>query len=477
LKRITMKKKAIIVFATVVALLAGIAAVSYVRQADDQFQLIPQKRIVERSGEAEEAEVGTGWSTKEDPGEAVKEALGMALAGKKSRVPHFAIVFATSGGDTQQILLQLRELLGDKTRIYGGSSDSRGVMTDKGFVKAAETGYGYGPPQRKHALAIMTVTSEYINFGVGSANCAAYPSVQEASKAATLNAILNAGKPQSEMPRIVLVTTPSSLEEEAIEGIEQVLGTETPIIGGTAGGPVSTSFGERQAYASGISLTAIYTDLPMGWTFEAGFDVPDQHSGVVTKVEGRTIAEIDNRPSLDVYDEWLDGHIGQLAEKSTDPASIRELLTLHPLYRKYTSPSGQNYFLFSHPWPKDDSLKSRSFTTSTQIKEGERVYLCHGSWQTLLNRIGNLPRKAKLNAGIRIDTKPILGIGYICAGAMGVIPESEREKISLLINHANNGAPFIGPFTWGEQGHFPGMANAHGNLLTGFLVIGERPKK
>ncbi len=77
-------------------------------------------------------------------------------------------------------------------------------------------------------------------------------------------------------------------------------------------------------------MAAIYTDLPVGWTFEAGFDIPDKHSGIVTKFEGQPLVEIDNRPSLDVHDKCLGGHIGQLAEKSTDPASIRELLTLHP---------------------------------------------------------------------------------------------------------------------------------------------------
>jgi hypothetical protein len=350
-------------------------------------------------------------------------------------------------------------------------------MTDKGFIKAAQKGYGYGPPQHRRTLAIMTITSNHIVFGVGSADCGDYSSVQEASQAAMWKAILSAGKPLSPVPRIVLVTSPRGMEEEAIEGIEKVVGRDTPIIGGTAGGPIFSAFGEKEAYSSGISLAAIYTDLPIGWAFEAGFDVPDKHSGVVTKVEGREILEIDHRPSLDVYDEWLDGHIGRLAEKSTDPALIRELLTLHPLYRKYTSANGQTYFLFSHPWPKDDSPASRSISTSTRIKEGERIYLCHGSWQTFLNRIGNLPRKAKLSAGIGTHQKPILGIGYICAGVMGVIPDSEREKMSLLINHSNNGAPFIAPFTWGEQGNFPGTANVHGNLLTGFLVIGERPKK
>jgi hypothetical protein len=144
-----------------------------------------------------------------------------------------------------------------------------------------------------------------------------------------------------------------------------------PILGGTTGGQQLAAFGEREVYDKGVPLAAIYADLPVGWTFEAGFGVPDKHSGIVTKVERRALVEIDNRPSLDVHDEWFEGHIGQLAEKSTDPASIRELLTLPPPYRKCTAPSGQHFFLFSHPWPRDDFLKIRSVTTSTKIKGGK----------------------------------------------------------------------------------------------------------
>ena len=153
---------------------------------------------------------------------------------------------------------------------------------------------------------------------------------------------------------------------------------------------------------------------------------------------------------------------------------IRDLLTLHPLYRKYTSPSGQVYQLFSHPWAKDFTLKEKSVMTSTKIKTGERVYLSHGTWETLLNRIGNLPKNAKTSGNIDDATTPVLGIGYLCNGVMGVIPETERSKMSLLINYANKNSPFISTFTSGEQGHFTGVGNRHGNLLTSFIVIGQK---
>jgi len=441
--------------------------------AQEEFKLVPKEKIKTTNGGITGTEVGTGWSANENPEEAVKEAVDMALEGKTNKNPDFAIIFASSGSNLSLILSKAKELLGSKIKIYGGTSDSRAVMTDKGFVKATEKGYEYSKMEGKRGLAVMTINSEDIIFGVGSADFSAYTSVHEASKAAVINAILDAGKQTNELPDIILLTPTIGDEEEVVEGVEEVVGKETIILGGTTGGPTQAVFGEDKAYDKGVSLAVIYTNLPIGWTFEGGFDTKMPGSGIVTKVDGQHIIEIDNRPALDVYNEWLNGEIDRLYEKVKDPAEIRDLLTLSPIYRKYTSPSGQDYFLFSHPWPRDDTLVDRAVSTSTKIKVGERIYFSKGTWETLVNRIGNLPKNAKIKGNIELNKKPLFAIGYICAGVMGTIPESEREKLPVLINYANNNAPFIAPFTWGEQGHFPGVGNKHGNLLTSFIVVGE----
>lgn len=459
--------------------LAGVACVLAlilfsVHTSPKRLQLVPTKPVSEQAVPSADAEIGTGWSTAADPREAVAQALTMALEGKKHRNPDFVVLFATSGSDMNTVLASAREILGKDAKIYGGTSDSRGVMTDKGFVAAARKGYGYTKTGGNRALAVMTVTSKSIVFGIGSANCPDYFSVQECAGAAVKRALRSAGKSQDQSPDLVLLTAPRSLEEECLEGIQSIVGIRTPVIGGTAGGPVFGSLGETEVYGKGVSLAVIYTELPVGWVFEGGFDVADEHSGMVTRVDAQAILEIDHRPALEVYDEWLGGHIGRLFNETRDYSQVRTLLTLHPLYRKYTSPDGETYFLFSHPWPKEMTLTDKAVMTSTKIKEGERIHLSHGSWETFLNRIGKLPRTAKMRGGISHSAKPLFGIGYICAGVMGVIPPSERQKMPHLINNLNNGAPFIGTFTWGEQGYFPGIGNKHGNLLTSFVVVGHR---
>ena len=451
---------------------AGMAWLFLFSGKEKELQLTPMGSPLADLPMPQGTEVGTGWSLGDNPSDAVNEAIEMAMGGRKDKAPDFAVIFAGSGSDLEAILREVRKGLGKETRLYGGTSDSRAIMTNKGFVKTSAQ--AYAPTQQKSSLAIMTVTSKDITFGVGSADFSAYPSVREASKAALLKAMQSAGKSSQELPRVILTTVTFEAGEEALEGIEEVAGKEAVVLGGTAGGPRFAVFGEDAVYERGISVAVVYTDLPVGWVFEGGFDVKDTPSGAVTKVDGYVISEIDGRPALDVYDEWLGGRIRQLVAEVDNPRTVRDLLTLHPLYRQYTHEDSRDYFLFSHPWPKDQTLQDKSIRTSTRIKEGERVHLSHGTWETLLNRIGNLPAAARFNAGIRSEGRPVLAIATICAGVMGVIPEQEREKMPFLINYANGDAPFIANFTWGEQGHLPGIGNKHGNLLTSFLVIGDR---
>lgn len=459
-------------------MLSGIAAICFFfipHVHSQEFKPIYKKRSFQNNQVVNGTKVGTGWSTKNDPKKAVEEAFSMAMNGNLDESPEFAVVFASSGSRMQSILLAINELFGGKTKIYGGSSDSRAVMINKGYIKASKRAYEYAKMEGEKCLAVMTVSSEKITFGVGSADCNNHVTVKNAGSKAIVKAINSAGKKIADVPQAILLTAPSGQEEETIIGIEEVVGNNVPILGGTAGGPAFASFGTDSVYEKGISLAVIYTDLKVGWRFEGGFDVKDRHSGIVTKVNGQHIEEIDNRPALDVYDEWLGGEIRIFLSKHKNRLDrVRELLTLHPLYRKYIGSEGNAYSLFSHPWPKDKYLIEKAISTSTKIKAGERVYLSHGTWETLLNRIGNLPKHAKENAGLPDNSSPLFAIGYICAGVMGTIPESERDKMAYLMNYSNANSPFIAPFTWGEQGYFPGVGNKHGNLCTSFLVIGKK---
>ena len=234
------------------------------------------------------------------------------------------------------------------------------------------------------------------------------------------------------------------------------------------------AIGNDHAYNKGVSIAVMYTDLPIGWVFEAGFERQDKFSGIVTKMDGQRIVEIDGMPAYEVYDKWLGGEVTRLRQLGEKSDTFRDFLSLHPLFRKRQAPDGNTYTIFSHPWAPNKNLITNGLNTTTDIKVGDRVYLSYGTWEVLLNRIGNLPINARRSIDLDDKAPVLLGIGTICGGVMGVIPDEERMKFPVLINYANRKAPFIASFTWGEQGALPGVGYQHCNLTTSFLIIGTK---
>jgi putative nucleotidyltransferase with HDIG domain len=210
------KKLVILGIAFVAAVMAIIVLLAGTWTNQKEFRLIPKPKAaqggVSRVGGTT---VGTGWSASDDPVTAVREAMDMALGGQPTASADFVILFASAGSDAQAILTEARRRLGAEVKIYGGTSDSRGVMTDRGYIRVSTRGYGIAAMESKHGLTVMAITSQEILFGVGSVNYADYPSVQEAGKAAVTQAMASAGKTAALRPRAVL-TSPTLGGEEAV---------------------------------------------------------------------------------------------------------------------------------------------------------------------------------------------------------------------------------------------------------------------
>lgn len=92
-----------------------------------------------------------------------------------------------------------------------------------------------------------------------------------------------------------------------------------------------------------------------------------------------------------------------------------------------------------------------------------------------MNRVGNLPRLAKVRGGFNVEARPLLGIGYVCEGVRSVIPPGEVDKMTYLLDDGMKHSPLLVMFTGGEEALFPGIGYKHANLSTGFVVIGDAP--
>jgi len=187
--------------------------------------------------------------------------------------------------------------------------------------------------------------------------------------------------------------------------------------------------------------------------------------GSITKAEGRVIYEINNRPAAEVYNEWTNGII---SDKLRTGGTVLSETTYYPLAKIIRGKGGEIHYLSIHPLSVE--LPERSLTVFANVEEGDDILLMHGNWELLLNRAQTTPYNALVNGNIPKD-EGSFGIYTFCAGTMLAIPEEERSKMPLLISNSIGDVPFIGTFTFGEQGFLPGVGNRHGNLVNSMIIF------
>jgi hypothetical protein len=415
-------------------------------------EIVPIKIAEE---EEEVTAVGYGSSAALEVSDAVAEAVSEVKMGLKGKTPDFVILFSTVGYDSEQVLRFARQILGERTQIYGGTS-MLATITRDGWQQGEDG-----------SLSMMGVLSPRITFGVGGADLGAFSTPTEAGAAAIGEAVKNVGQ-EGQKPNLILLTPAPGREEEIIAGIEGIVGADVPIIGGASGDNDLTGkwkqFANDKVLSNGVALAAVFTDLKIGWAYEAGY-LRTENKGKITRAEGRVIYEIDNKPAAEVYNAWTGGIV---SEKLKTGGTILAETTFWPL-AKVIRKAGEIYYLSIHPLSVN--LPNHSLTVFADVASGDEILLMRGDWELLLNRAQSTPAKAMAAQGF-LPGKPLFGIYTYCAGTMLAIPEAERPKMPLLINNILGGVPFIGTFTFGEQGPL-GEGNHHGNLVNSMILFGE----
>ncbi|MDI6602511.1 MAG: FIST N-terminal domain-containing protein [Patescibacteria group bacterium] len=450
-----MDKRIIIV--VIVAILVGIGIwwVAQMPKEEKPIEVLPEVKPKIVVGD-----VGYGWSVKDDPKEAVKEAVSLMKQRLGEKSPKYVLCFigigkGNVGYDAEEVIAELRNQLGPEVRIHGGSS-SLGVLTKEGF-HIGEVG----------SLALIGVVSERMDFGVGGISLDEL-SPKEAGKKAIELAMENA--PKEGLPQIVYMTASPGVEEEILPGIEEILGIDIPIIGGSGGDNDLTGkwwgVANDQLYKNGVVLTAVYTDLKIGYAYEHSYNVSEK-KGVVTKAKGRRLYEIDGRPAAEVYNEWTGGLVEEILKEGG--IILHEVAAFYPLARGVKGKGEEVFYISVMPYIVNED---KSLGLFANMEDGDEVLLLHGTWELLLNRAYSTPREAMATKAISPE-KGLFGIYTFCTGTMFAVPETERAKFPVFVNNALGGIPFVGTFTLGEQIFLPGAGNRHCNLVNSMIVFSE----
>lgn len=339
-----------------------------------------------------------------------------------------------------------------------GSSTCRGLMTDAGR-------FGFGKP----ALALAALSDE--DTDVGTAAVSLEGDIPSAVRAAVEAAQIDADRP-GEVPDLVWLHASPGTEEAVIAALQTTLGSDVLISGGSSAD--ETIGGQWSQFAtgglgSGAALALIYLDAPVTHHFQSGY-LPTSCEGIATRATGRTLYEIDGQPAAKVYNTWSEGAIAAALEDRS--RNILGDSAWRPIGKSIgkIGPSPQlmvDCYCLVHPDSVGPDGELRLFANVT---EGSPIVMMKSGEQELIQRATQVVSTS--TEMVPPDVHSALGLMVFCAGCMLALGD-DIDAAAQAIRTAYGDLPFLGVFTFGEQGSFLNGDRLHGNLMISSSLLGQ----
>ncbi len=389
-------------------------------------------------------------STASASGGDTKFVIRRAIEGLGEVRPSLIIAHIAASQDASIVRAELTRKFGADLIIHGGST-CLGVMTGAGAC--IENGDGIG---------LAAIEDAEGDFGVGLAALGDDP--RAAATEAALAALKQADR-VGEAPDLIWLTAAPGAEEAVLAGVEDVVGSECRIVGGSAAdnsisGDWFVFNGVSQA-TNGVVVTMMFPSGGCTSAYQSGY-APTKTSGIATQSEGRRVYEIDGAPARQVYSEWTGGAI--CPTTPDEPQNILAASTFSPLGRKGAQVADVPFYLLAHPATAhpDDSIEFFA-----DIAEGEELRLMTGGVDSLTSRAGRVAAQA-----VEQTEGEVAGALVIYCGGCMLAVQNHMDRVAAGINHALDGSPFLGVFTFGEQGPVLNCENRHGNLMISCVTFG-----
>jgi hypothetical protein len=386
--------------------------------------------------------------TTEPDAAAAMAALAQGLDLQGQGTPDFIAVYLGVGMNARDLRAALVQHCAGAA-IHGGTS-CLGIMTQAAMNITA--GHGVG------ALAIWDRDGSY---GTASADLGAdaAASAHEVAQAA----VVAAGR-TGEIPDFVWLTVAPGREEQVLAGLQTVFGPQTPMFGGSSADHDATGkwsqFGPSAVHRDGIVVSVMFTSAKVGTSYQSGY-APTGASGTVTKVEGRRLIEIDGMPANAVYERWTGGAV---QVPTAGSQSVLQAATLRPLGRITRHVAGVPFHILAHPAV---SHLDGSLDMFADVPPGEVVWQMQGSADSLVSRAGRVAQQARKDGG-----GTVVGALVVYCGGCMLSVKDRMDEVRGEVNLALGGAPWLGLFTFGEQGKPSHGRTKHGNLMISCAVFG-----
>lgn len=359
-----------------------------------------------------------GHSDDPDTREAIAEVLETCRSALGDRSPKAALLMA--GIDHQhEILLDHIAAQWPGLPLIGCTTD--GEVSSLGHFK-------------EDSVALLLFVSDRLTFSVGLGT-----RVADDPNAAAREAVEQAKKGLDE-PATLCLTTPASLIVSGVrvlDAIRHQLRDEVPVFGGTAGDQLrleyTYQFCGTQVVKDGLPVLLVSGPLSYAAGISSGWR-PIGTSGVVTKVQGNVVLEIDGVRASDFYIE----RIG----KFSTPAELRAMVVSYPL--AVTEPGADGYYLRS-TFTVD--LEAGAVHCLGDVPEGASVQIANGSRDDVLAGTSASIDSAMERFGAKTPSGVLV---FSCAARRMLLGDRVGEEIDRIREKLPPGLPVFGFYTYGE---------------------------
>jgi hypothetical protein len=375
--------------------------------------------------------VGVGSSVVPEPAEAVREALGTALAGED---PKLCVAFCSTAYDLDAVARELRAHLGAAELI--GCSTAGEVATA-------------GPTESGLALWVLGGDGVDVATGYGVGSPASLrAAASEAARCA------ERVEPRANSVLVVLADGLCGDQMEVVRGAYEVAGAALPLVGGCAGDDLAMQVTRQlcgdQVLTNAVVAAVITSDGPIGIGVAHGWE-PHGQPMLVTESRGVSVVTLDDCPALDAY---LDA-FGAPAEVRRDRAAFTRFASTRPLGLRRRDRVEIRYVAGA-------DFDGRTLQCIAEVPQGGPVWLMHGDADTVLHATD----AACAAALAPLDGRRPLGLlVFDCVARRSVLDGPGTHLEVERVAAAAGGAPVAGFYTYGEIARLRGAGGFHNQTL------------
>lgn len=386
--------------------------------------------------------VGLGLSTKLDSFAAGREAAQNAYYQIGRHSPDLIITFISTIFNQVDVIKGIYSIIKEGPLI--GCSSAGSIVTTGTF---------------RNSLCVLMIKSDSMSFSLGMARRVS----RNARSAGYEVANQTFSKSTKEKTTKVFVMFSDSLSgngADILRGVQEVLGTSFPIIGGSAADELR--FQKTYQYLN----NNIYTDAIVGLLINGNINIgigkaygwqPIGKPHRITKARSNTIREIDRRTAIELYEEYF----GKSREEIKNEG-IGRLGVNYPLGIRT---KGKSEYLIRAPLRLEDN---GSLVLNAEIPEGEDINLMMGDKNLCLDATRNMCREVAKDVYVR-NIRFVIVFSDIAR--YNLLRNDAREEIEIIKECFGKNIPIVGCYTYGQYAspdryEYKGWSNFHSQALS-----------